>query len=805
MSVAQAAAASEAPGSNLINRLIEGVTMFVVAAASLFLLLYVGFGDGRRTYESIHIEKITSQGLLVRDSIEKFLRDGLPLKQYAGFTTLVAPLLESDDVDAIAVYNQAGKQLFIGVDRKKPALPEPAEAIRNLDKGIQVDKGPTHYQVVLPLRTRFETAGSVVVMSPASLVSHRMAESFVPLIFLVLGLSAVFAVAIVVAKPYLARLGSRYLQIAYGCTFMAMAVFVVATLVGLYFDGIQGKAKASAFTMAQRLTDIVDFKLSFQDFDGIERTFSDYRKLNPEVSEAAVLFGNKVEITSDRTRKAPTWAPADTNFEYKLPLAREGAADGPSFAITVPKSIIFERVLRSVKNFAALFIASAFLAGLFLQVAGSIQGLRTSDGKAQEKSPVGNDAALVLIKPVFFLSVFLDALTYSFLPKFMQQVAIGSGYSVGFASAPFTAYYLCFALSLIPAGTVCDRRGPKPIIIIGLLIAAASVVGLTLPMGLWGMTALRGLAGIGQGLLIIGVQSYILAVASPEKKTQGAAIIVFGFQGGLISGMALGSLMVNFLQTKGIFAISGGVGAATLIYTLLLVPTSKAAQAQGGFKAAVRKLGNDLKNVVTSLEFLNTLVCIGMPAKAILTGIITFAIPLVLGQAGYRSEDIGQIVMLYGLGVVASSGYVSRLVDRTKNTERILFIGAVASGIGLTLIGLTGTSMLGNGLLSTVVIIFAVSLVGVAHGFINAPVVTHVVQSSLAKSLGVNPVSTAYRFLERGGHVAGPLIVSQLFLVWGQGPQILGGVGIVVAILGIMFVARRLIPTSHRLHAEPAE
>jgi len=30
--------------------LFEGAMMFIVAAASLFLLLYIGFGDGKRTY-----------------------------------------------------------------------------------------------------------------------------------------------------------------------------------------------------------------------------------------------------------------------------------------------------------------------------------------------------------------------------------------------------------------------------------------------------------------------------------------------------------------------------------------------------------------------------------------------------------------------------------------------------------------------------------------------------------------------------------------------------------------------------------
>ena len=46
--------------------------------------------------------------------------------------------------------------------------------------------------------------------------------------------------------------------------------------------------------------------------------------------------------------------------------------------------------------------------------------------------------------------------------------------SLGFAAAPFTAYYLCFALSLIPAGHFADRYGPKPLIWPGLILASAA-------------------------------------------------------------------------------------------------------------------------------------------------------------------------------------------------------------------------------------------------------------------------------------------------------------------------------------------
>jgi predicted MFS family arabinose efflux permease len=259
------------------------------------------------------------------------------------------------------------------------------------------------------------------------------------------------------------------------------------------------------------------------------------------------------------------------------------------------------------------------------------------------------------------------------------------------------------------------------------------------------------------------------------------------------SGMALGSLLVNQLHAQGVFVIAGAVAVAATLYILLLLPRAEQKQqAKAGIGAAIRKLAGDIKNVVTSLEFVKTMFCIGIPAKAILTGTITFAMPLLLGQYGYRSEDIGQIIMLYGLGVIVASGYASRLVDRTKNSEGVLFSGAVVSGAGLVLIGLMGSALIGNGPLSTIVVIAGTILVGIAHGFINAPVVTHVGHSELAKRVGANPVTTSYRFLERTGHIAGPFVVAQLFLRWGQEAQIIAWIGVVIAILGLLFVIHNI-------------
>src|SRR3984893_11223671 len=94
------------------RRLIDGATMFVVTGLSLLLLVYVGFGEAKRTYEEFNIEKLVAQGSIAQNSIENYLRAGLPLKQYVGFTNLAEPIVENEDIETVAVYALVGRQML---------------------------------------------------------------------------------------------------------------------------------------------------------------------------------------------------------------------------------------------------------------------------------------------------------------------------------------------------------------------------------------------------------------------------------------------------------------------------------------------------------------------------------------------------------------------------------------------------------------------------------------------------------------------------------------------------------------------
>jgi len=130
--------------AKLGHRVIDAVSMFIVTALSLFLLLYVGFGEGKRTYEQIELEKLTAQGHLIQNSIEKFLRDDLPLKQFPGFATIASPVVDGlSEVDAMAVYDHDGHELFLVKDKTNPQLPATSAAISRVKREIEIDQGAT--------------------------------------------------------------------------------------------------------------------------------------------------------------------------------------------------------------------------------------------------------------------------------------------------------------------------------------------------------------------------------------------------------------------------------------------------------------------------------------------------------------------------------------------------------------------------------------------------------------------------------------------------------------------------------------
>ena len=798
------------------KRFVNAISMAFVLWVSLVLLIYVAIGESRRTYESFQADKLIGQVSVVQNAMEAFLRSGLPARQFIGFAPLADQILDSDpSVQSVATYDLAGRQIFA---RTRDGAFDAGGLIGGtVERGMT--RNETTYQVVVPLSNKFERVGQLAITMPRSVVTERVDASFDPLMKGALVPTALMFFGLFLFGPALRHARVPWAQIGFVLAFLSVSGWVIATLVTLYSDGAQSKASALADSLGQRLSDLVAFNINIDEIDGLDQTFGKYIASNPDIESAALVVDGRTAIHTDPSQVGRTWTKAQDTYQYTADLTPEGAYRKVFVAVELPSQVVLSEIMRSIKNFAALFIASAFLASLFFQVGGTMNRgdvVRTREGPLSEAESAW---MLSFARPVFFLGVLVEHLTYVFLPQLVKDAALASGVAEGMVSAPFVGFYAFFAIALIPAGHLAQRLGAKPLMYGGLVLSGLGLGALALSIEQWNAFCMwfndlsgldihlddvgpfwtimiaRCVSGIGQGMLFIGVQSYLLAAAQPGKKTQAAAIIVYGFQGGMISGMAVGSLLVGSIGTQGVFQLACLIAFATALYTLIVVPRidmnrqgSPEPQSRNMLKNTIRALGN--------VEFINTMLTIGMPAKAILTGIITFALPLLLAQSGYAKEDIGQIIMIYALAVVAASKFVAPRVDRLGSSRAVLFQGTLLSGLGLGMIALAGMSDAGTSTFGmTAFLALGVSLVGVAHGFINAPVVTHIADSQLAGRIGTATATATYRFLERIGHVAGPILVGQL-LVWVENPWgAIGFTAVAVGVLGMVFIATARPPS----------
>ncbi|QDO97129.1 MFS transporter [Ferrovibrio terrae] len=726
--------------------------MLAMAALSLGLLVYIGWSEARRTYTRFQVDKMVTQGELVLTAMDTYLRAGLPVGQFPGFRQIADSIRESDPaIAAIAVHDLNGRAIFLVGNTATPYLSGHRGTHR-----FQVYENESWLQVALPLSNRFETIGELRITMPREAVTGVVNATLPQLVTVAASLALLFGLFAFRVAGRTSSSATLWIGAGYVLTFVITTVVVVIGLLTLYEDGAQAKAQALAKSLAQRVEPVLTYGLAIEDFEGLDRMLLRYRQLNPDIKAVSMILNGTVVVSSDPTTTGQTWRSDEEAYEYVVPLMHDASASEIRVIVALPVAIVSNAVLRGVRNFGALFVGSVLVATLLLGVAQAL-GSRSNHADARQ---------LALIRPIFFISVFCEYLPASFWPQLLQTAA--AEYSLGrnAASLAFATYFAVFLLSLLPTSAWVSRHGPRNAIVCGaLLVGLASLLPAMSP-DFPTMLMARAIAGLGQGILFISVQAAVLASVPANERTRGAAVIVFGFNAGMIAGAAIGSLLVNDLSANGVFAVGAITAGLLAVYAAWSAAVVSARSTAG---AGFRQMLRDVPRAFASLGFLRALLLIGAPSKALLTGAIGFATPLLLSGLGWAAEDIGQVIMLYAGGVLLASGPVARFVDRTGRSGATLVAGGLVSAISLFALGSIGLWLLPP-LLEAGVIVGGVFLLGLAHGCINAPIITYVGTTGAAEQLGVNGATALYRMVERVGHAMGPILAGQLLLVTSNSP-----------------------------------
>ncbi len=191
-------------------------------------------------------------------------------------------------------------------------------------------------------------------------------------------------------------------------------------------------------------------------------------------------------------------------------------------------------------------------------------------------------------------------------------------------------------------------------------------------------------------MIFISVQGYILRFSNKDNKTQAAGIIVFCFNAGFIAGgAAIGALLADYLGgQRHLYPCRKHRGVIMSLFSLIL-PSMRARQKrQGSVADMVSAMMADSWRLIKIPAFVRTMLLVGIPTKAALTGIVSFAVPLLLAERGVSKESIGQVLMSYAAIVLLVSHKVGPWVDRLGNSKTVLSLGNFIAGFALVLLAI---------------------------------------------------------------------------------------------------------------------
>jgi predicted MFS family arabinose efflux permease len=324
-------------------------------------------------------------------------------------------------------------------------------------------------------------------------------------------------------------------------------------------------------------------------------------------------------------------------------------------------------------------------------------------------------------------------------PLYLQQV-FAANYRM--VTAIPTVFGVGKWIASLPTGYLIDRLGRRRLMVLGLLVIAASDVA-SVMTGTYGMfLGVRGLAGVGWAMFGTVATATMVDLPAAQRRGRAVSLLMMSESSGLLLGTAGAGWL---FQTLGAASPFGFEAACMLVAAGLVarwtVPLRSPVPSAG--QAVRPRLGDVLRTPgVVGMSLTNGIL------TAIQTGVLVFLFPLYLVErGGFGPKAVGVLASLSIVGRLVALWYGGSLSDRWGRS-RVLMSGLLlyAALLGSVPV-LTGSMFLG---------LWSLAL-GAAAGFV-APLPTAVIADRAvppAQGLAIGWL----RAVTDGGQIVGPLVM----------------------------------------------
>jgi DHA1 family multidrug resistance protein-like MFS transporter len=392
-------------------------------------------------------------------------------------------------------------------------------------------------------------------------------------------------------------------------------------------------------------------------------------------------------------------------------------------------------------------------------------------------------------KNVLILSLTLAVVMLGFglvmpiFPFYIESMG-ASGSELGLLIAVSPLMQLLFA----PVwGGVSDRRGRKPVLLLGLLGYGLSMLFFGLASELWMLFAARGVGGILSAATMPTTMAYVSDSTSKQDRGGGIGALGAAMGLGMILGPALGGwLAADSLSTP--FFVTAAVCLLTLVLVWLFLPESLPQSARqpsaGRHRPAnrLREMWGVVRGPLGVLLFMAFLVSFGLTCFQGIFGLYA------LERYGYGPQEVGWILAVMGIVAALSQGVLTGPLTKRWGEALVIKATLLASAAGFIL--LLAADSLVTVLLTTAVFTLPNALL--------RPAVISLTSKQAEERQGVAMgLNNSFNSL---GRIVGPIWAG---LAFDANPSLPYLSGAVVMLAGFL-VSLVLVPREQQVDAEPA-
>lgn len=375
---------------------------------------------------------------------------------------------------------------------------------------------------------------------------------------------------------------------------------------------------------------------------------------------------------------------------------------------------------------------------------------------------------------IVFTIVFVDLVGFGIVLPLMPGFAASFGISPAAIGVLVTSFSVLQLLAAPLWGSLSDRIGRRPVLMIGLVGSTASYMLFAFAHGFWTLLASRVVAG-SMGATVGVAQAYVADITAPEKRAQSLGVLGAAFALGFILGPALGGVLYSYSHSAAGFAAAAFCGINALAAFVWLPETPRHESHRTGGRAPLAPLAAPL---------ISTFLLVSAFA------VIHVSLPLLAQhELGLSARRLGMLFAFSGvISAVVQGGLVGRIAPRVGEA-RLATLGAVLMVTGLALF--PGSEHVGH-------LYLAIAFLSMGSAASNPAIL-----AAISRITAPNVQGSALGFAHTAqnlGRIAGPLVAGALYGAHGRAAPFFAGAGVAAA----GAVATRFIPRLPRTAARTA-